>query len=1122
MTCHLHTQGFKPSCSTCHGFPPVDSGSMVSNPSPTGSSTAGAHVKHATSSGMNYLCDTCHFNGMPATPVTGNNKIQIGFNMFGAGGGAYDGQALINGYTYEGRNGTTVTTGGSKQCSNIYCHGNYPGSGKNASPVWSGTSPCGSCHNASNTSPPNSGKHNTHTSEPYYGFSCTLCHNDVVGGSSPSGYTITDTSKHVNGYVDYKFNPTDPRVAGGTYSIATGTAAPTNGTIPRAFGNCNNIYCHSNVQPEGGVGKPSSYSNPSWALAGTAACGSCHAGGHGARLETGSHSVHLDYAFTTTDIYKCVICHTYNQSTSLGCTSCHNMHLTTEYAKHANYQIEITFDSAFNTSSSAAYNGTPAPGDGYNSCSNTYCHSNATSVATGTVTANTSPFWGVSGTVSCTSCHGYPPGYINGDPKANSHSAHAVRSCDTCHYATTTNGTSITSKVNHVNKQYDVVPRAGISFNYSFSASGGSCSNSYCHSTGQGISDPTQPPAFTTPAWNDPASGACGTCHNLGSHAGGWGSPMSTGSHSAHFRYDYSFGTSPSNCQVCHYVAGGSCSLCHPDGAAYDDRNAYSRNAANHVNNLIDVDFFAAITGSTASYTGDRVPGTPFGSCSNVYCHSDGTSRVTGVIPANTSPVWGTVGTLACNACHGFPPGYSSGLPKGNSHASHASYTCAQCHSTTTMDGTSITNYLNHVNQSYDVYPLAGKYFTYAYGTCSQISCHGNTSAEWGAPASYDCVDLDGDGICADDNCPTMANPGQEDANGNGIGDVCEAWLSVSPGQSYSLARRADGSLYAWGYGESGNLGDGMQESRLMPAQSGPDRDWTSSSGGLFHTVALKSERTLWAWGMNYSGQLGIGTVYGSLSPVKVGSDNDWLSVKAGANHTLAIKTDGTLWVWGSNYYGQLGLGDALIARKLSPVKVGTDTGWTHIAAGEGFSLGIKSGTLWAWGQNSSGQLGVGSTTQQYAPVQIGSDTDWVMVAAGANHGLALKSNGSLWAWGYNADGQLGDGTISRKLAPVRIGTDTDWASISGGFWHSLALKTNKTLWSWGGNSYGQLGDTTTTGNRNPRQVGSNTTWVAIATGVAHNLALRADGSLWTWGYNSDGQVGDGTKTNRLSPGRLN
>ncbi len=349
---------------------------------------------------------------------------------------------------------TTVSNSDTKTCSNVYRHGNYSGSGKKASPVWDqpASGACGTCHNASNTTPPNSAKHGKHASSAYYEFKCIICHKDVVDGASPASYTIIDNSKHANGYVDFKFDPVDPRVAGGTYSIVSGTAAPTNGTTPRAFGSCNTIYCHSNVQPEGGVGGPSSYSSPTWALGGTATCGSCHAGGHGALLGTGSRTAHLAYTFTTSsDFYKCVICHSWDQSQSLNCSSCHNLRATAEYTKHANYKIEVIFDPAFN--SSASYGKSPSftPGTGYSNCSNIYCHSNGTSVSTGAIPNNISLTWGT-GSLTCNACHSYPPDYSNGGPKANSHQAHANSgiTCDKCHNATTMDGSTITNTTNHV------------------------------------------------------------------------------------------------------------------------------------------------------------------------------------------------------------------------------------------------------------------------------------------------------------------------------------------------------------------------------------------------------------------------------------------------------------------------------------------------------------------------------------------------------------------------------------------------------------------------------------------------------------------------------------------------
>ncbi|MBI5848688.1 MAG: CxxxxCH/CxxCH domain-containing protein [Nitrospirae bacterium] len=497
IVCHKHMSGFASSCSDCHGNPPVvnsHSGpdGLAYTPA-TGSVTAGAHNVHTAKS---VACRNCHYSSAGTGATHRDSAITLGFYLFGGiyQGGAYNGQTTAIYNATSTSPATVVTKTGAKTCSNIYCHGNYPGSGRNATPVWDGTVICGSCHNASNTTDPGTGKHGKHASSDYYEFKCTLCHKDIVGGTSPAGYTITDQSRHVNGYVDYKFDTTDPRVGGGAYSIATGTAAPTNGTTPRAFGSCNTIYCHSNVQPEGGVGGPSSYSNPSWASTGTAACGSCHAGGHGALIGTGSHSAHLAYAFTTSDTYKCAICHSWDQSQSLSCSSCHNFYAVPEYAKHANYKIEVVFDPAFN--SSASYGKSPSftPGTGYSNCFNTYCHSNGTSVSTSVIPSNASPNWG-SVALTCAACHGYPPSYAQDEPKSNSHAAHLSfnPTCNLCHYPTTTNGSTITSTVNHVNGTYNVAPDTSavfswggvspvnVNFTYAYDTSGGRCSNISCH-----------------------------------------------------------------------------------------------------------------------------------------------------------------------------------------------------------------------------------------------------------------------------------------------------------------------------------------------------------------------------------------------------------------------------------------------------------------------------------------------------------------------------------------------------------------------------------------------------------------------------------------------------------------
>ena len=197
-------------------------------------------------------------------------------------------------------------------------------------------------------------------------------------------------------------------------------------------------------------------------------------------------------------------------------------------------------------------------------------------------------------------------------------------------------------------------------------------------------------------------------------------------------------------------------------------------------------------------------------------------------------------------------------------------------------------------------------------------------------------------------------------------------------------------------------------------------------SAGVSHTVAIMSNGTLWAWGDNNEGQLGLGDTIDKHSPTQVGG-TDWTSVSAGQYHTVAIMSNGTLWAWGYNANGQLGQESVSWDPFTSPIQVETDTDWTNVLAGDLYTVAIKSdGTLWAWGQNNKGQLGLENTTQMPSPTQVGSDTNWTSVSAGASHTVAIKSDGTLWAWGNNANGQLGLGfTSTYETSPIQVGTDT-------------------------------------------------------------------------------------------------
>ena len=381
---------------------------------------------------------------------------------------------------------------------------------------------------------------------------------------------------------------------------------------------------------------------------------------------------------------------------------------------------------------------------------------------------------------------------------------------------------------------------------------------------------------------------------------------------------------------------------------------------------------------------------------------------------------------------------------------------------------------------------------------------------------------------------------GQGDDYRQGMGDTIHRsvptqnpymtnWASLSSG-TVSFMIKTDGTLWGWGAFTLGQLGLGSaNDVGVTPRQIGSLNNWKSVACSYYSTAAVKTDGTLWTWGYSANSQLGDPATSNRSSPVQVGSATNWSTVYAGSSTSsyAALKTNGTLWSWGNNNYTQLGTGSTLAASSIiaqipyvwgdgydglktdSPVQVGALTNWQNISAGVSHATATKTdGTLWAWGLNNNGQLGLGNITHRSSPVQIGALNDWQNISAGHYHTASIKTDGTVWAWGENATGAIGVGDVTHRSSPIQIGSLNTWVDVSCGRGHTIAEQTNNTIWSWGHNNVGQLGLTDVVHRSSPVQVGALTAWNLISTSAETTRAVQADGSLWAFGHSLNGVLG--------------
>ena len=345
------------------------------------------------------------------------------------------------------------------------------------------------------------------------------------------------------------------------------------------------------------------------------------------------------------------------------------------------------------------------------------------------------------------------------------------------------------------------------------------------------------------------------------------------------------------------------------------------------------------------------------------------------------------------------------------------------------------------------------------------------------------------------------------------VAGVLAGGLAMPPAASADTAQ----VVYAWGYNADGQAGADPSiagDRVLSPVPvHGAAANVTQLSGQGRFVLSLRSDGTVWGWGFNSFGVLGDRP--SSFVPVQIGGlPPGIVQVAAGLNHGAALAADGSVWTWGGNAHGALGYPTPGSEYSLTPHQVPGLSGVRQIAAGEDFTVALRSsGEVWSWGRNGAGQLGDGTYTDRTAPARNLTGYGITQVSAGMDFALARRP-GSVWAWGANYFGQLGNGSTSLASAtPVIVDRRTQNATqIVAGSFHAFAVDPDGSLWAWGSNYNGALGLGTAGPEavRTPQKVPGLAGVTQLAAGAEVSMALRADGTLLAWGSEGWGLRGDG------------
>jgi alpha-tubulin suppressor-like RCC1 family protein len=350
------------------------------------------------------------------------------------------------------------------------------------------------------------------------------------------------------------------------------------------------------------------------------------------------------------------------------------------------------------------------------------------------------------------------------------------------------------------------------------------------------------------------------------------------------------------------------------------------------------------------------------------------------------------------------------------------------------------------------------------------------------------------------------------------------AFRQMSAGGYHTCGVTADNGAYCWGE-NFGQLGDGTTTRRQTPVAVTGGLRFVQVSAGLTHTCGLTTDNRAYCWGNEQSGRLGDGsTVPGPTAvplPVAVVGGRSFRRIDAGYAHTCGVTVGYVAFCWGDNHGGQLG--DSTTTERVVPVRVRAGTlRFLRVTAGEFHTCGVtRENRAYCWGDNTSGQLGDGTTTRHTTPVAVKGRLSWLTVVAAGYQTCGLSTDKRAYCWGNDGNGQSGIGAIyQRRKVPQLVVGGLQFQGVSPGGNHVCGVTLGNKAYCWGLNFAGQLGNGTTT---------TSTTAVAVSGGLqfgggvtagsgGHSCGWTAAGQAYCWGRNESGALGDGTLQARAIP----